>query len=544
MVVTAIAAFAWIDRPVVEKLGGSGLDPRHVAVRFFQDLTPDSSLRWLAQGITRELMHELSSLDTLRVVSASRLESFRDPALTGDSVARALGVGTLIEGTVRVKRATQVEVLVQLIDASNGYRVKSWSFEQPLTEAMSMVDELNFAIVSYLREHVGAAIGDYDRRSEARDIAVWRAVQDAEDLFAEGTRLSRIGRSQPAWTILERADSLLVVVARREPSWAAPWLLRARVARAAFLALSLRERVGGQKEGSAGLIEVGLATLARGQDYARHAELLDSTLVDARSLLAYFHYLRWQISGQAQRSADLDSAEVMAHRVVREHRSQALAWFVISRIHRYRGQSASADSAAERAYHSDPFLQEARRVIADMIERRLETGRTKDAIDLCSAARTRYLDDKEVPECHLAILGWTATSRDSIAAAWREIAMIENGQVLSVAAGRTMRRMYAAAIAARAGLSDSARAIIATAYATRGANRADSTRSAIAEAWVHLLLKDRAAAVRVLDSLLKSQPAQWPAVSRYPWFASLRRDSAFLAPLRDCVLNNTTCEAR
>jgi len=521
LLAAAWGVFSSRGDPLARATPPSALDPRNVAVTFFEDLTPDSSLRWLARGLTRDLIHELSSLDTLRVVSATRVQQLRGPNLTPDSIARLLDVGTLIEGTVRIMRSQQVEVLIQLTDASRDFRVRSWSFKHPLSEAISMMDELHFAISSHLREQLGAAAGSFDRRSTVRDLASWRMVQQAEELFEDGARLGRYGSSVAAWSKLSEADSLLAQAARRSPRWADPWILRARIARSAFLALTLTEPVSGQQPGSAGMVAVGLNKLTEGLGHAEQALRLVPTSGEAQTFKAYFHFMRWQIQGQATPSEDLAAAERIVQVVVREHPEQALAWVLLSRVHRFRGAAVAADSAARRAYEADPFLAEARRVIADLVERHLESGRIEAARRLCEDSRRRYADDREVPDCRLEILGWTAGQSDSVRAAWEELRDIEASAIPAASTSWTMRRMYVAVIAARAGLRDSAYAIVRRAYAERGANRADSVRAAMAEAWIHLVAGDSARAAQKVDSLLRASPAQRQRVLAHPWFRAM-----------------------
>jgi hypothetical protein len=157
----------------------------------------------------------------------------------------------------------------------------------------------------------------------------------------------------------------------------------------------------------------------------------------------------------------------------------------------------------------------------------LERGRFAEARELCATARQTYHDDRELVQCRLVILAWSADHRDSVAAAWRELASIEALGFPELAINWTTRRMHVAAVAARAGLADSAIAIVARAYATRGVLRPDSTSVAIAEAWIRLLTGDRNAALHVIDSLVSADGGLRERFATHPWFGSLRGDPRF-----------------
>ncbi|HMG19191.1 MAG TPA: serine/threonine-protein kinase, partial [Gemmatimonadales bacterium] len=95
--VAALVAAGWIvlgphgnARPTG---GARATDLRHVAVLYFQDLSADSSLGFLADGLTEGLIEQLSQVRTLNVVSRNGVLPFRRSELPRDSIARAVGAG-------------------------------------------------------------------------------------------------------------------------------------------------------------------------------------------------------------------------------------------------------------------------------------------------------------------------------------------------------------------------------------------------------------------------------------------------------------------
>ena len=267
------------------------------------------------------------------------------------------------------------------------------------------------------------------------------------------------------------------------------------------------------------MVAVGLRKLTEGQRVADRALSLSPESGEAKTLKAYFHFMRWQITEQRTPSSDLDTAEALVRGVVAAPTQQALAWVLMSRIHRFRGESGPADSAAQRAFRTDPFLVEGRRAIVDVIRNHLEAGRPEEARRLCIETRDRYLDDREIPECRLEIMGWTASHPDSVESGWRELRLIEGAASPAASTTWTMRRMFVAAIAARSGMRDSAYSIVDRAYQERGSNRADSVRAAMAEVGISFLLADTLRAKTKLDSLVETLPSARRRLASHPWFA-------------------------
>ena len=75
------------------------VDPNRIAVMYFENRSGSDSLGYLADGLTEALIHELSGVKPLQVISSNGVAPFRKAAATPDSIGRALKVGTLVEGT-------------------------------------------------------------------------------------------------------------------------------------------------------------------------------------------------------------------------------------------------------------------------------------------------------------------------------------------------------------------------------------------------------------------------------------------------------------
>ena len=116
LLVGGALALGWArfrNRPVD---GNSGLDPTHVAVLYFDDLSDGARLGPVASGLTEDLIDRLSQVEALHVITPGGVRPFRGAAVSPDSIARSLQVGTLVAGSVS-RSQDQLRVTIRLVDA-------------------------------------------------------------------------------------------------------------------------------------------------------------------------------------------------------------------------------------------------------------------------------------------------------------------------------------------------------------------------------------------------------------------------------------------
>ena len=103
--------------PVVPEEGGPA--PSSIAVLYFEDLSPDGSLEYVAAGLTEGLIDKLSRVPGLSVVSRNGMARYRGTDISRDSIARALDTGSLVAGGVERVRE-RLRVTVRLVDGLSG----------------------------------------------------------------------------------------------------------------------------------------------------------------------------------------------------------------------------------------------------------------------------------------------------------------------------------------------------------------------------------------------------------------------------------------
>ncbi len=99
----------------------TGPDPRNIAVLYFDDQSAERNLGYLADGFTEALIGELSRVQGLKVISRNGVLPYQGQRVSPDSISRALGVGTLVEGTIQ-QSGDRLRINVSLVNAADGAR--------------------------------------------------------------------------------------------------------------------------------------------------------------------------------------------------------------------------------------------------------------------------------------------------------------------------------------------------------------------------------------------------------------------------------------
>jgi TolB-like protein len=124
-------------------------DAASVAVLPFVDMSEAHDQEYFADGLSEEILNALAAIPGLFV--PARTSSFQFKGKRGDvaKFAALLGVASVLEGSVR-KSGNRVRITAQLINARDGYRLWSQTFDRELTDIFAIQEEISRAIADAL----------------------------------------------------------------------------------------------------------------------------------------------------------------------------------------------------------------------------------------------------------------------------------------------------------------------------------------------------------------------------------------------------------
>lgn len=126
-----------------------------VAVLPFKDLSVDKSLGYLGEGVANDVIAILSRFSDIAVVSRTSSFAYQDKEGDIRQIGRELGVGYVVEGSVR-KEGERVRIVAQLVNAKTGDHVWADRFDKSGTDPWALQDELTGKIVGAMTGEFGA----------------------------------------------------------------------------------------------------------------------------------------------------------------------------------------------------------------------------------------------------------------------------------------------------------------------------------------------------------------------------------------------------
>jgi len=151
------------------------LDKPSLAVLPLSNLSGDPAQDYFSDGITGDIIAELSRFRSLFVVARHSSFAYREKTTEIKRVGRELGVRYVAEGSVR-KIGNRVRVTVQLLDAASGYHLWTERYERELDDIFALQDEIVRAIVAALPGRLEDAGREIARRKPTSSITAYDLV--------------------------------------------------------------------------------------------------------------------------------------------------------------------------------------------------------------------------------------------------------------------------------------------------------------------------------------------------------------------------------
>jgi adenylate cyclase len=125
-------------------------DKPSIAVLPFANISGDPEQEYFADGITEDIIIDLSKVSTLNVLSRNTTFTFKGKAVEIGQIAQRLKVGYVVEGSVR-KAGGRVRITAQLIDASKDSHIWGERYDRHLNDIFALQDEIAQTIVAALK---------------------------------------------------------------------------------------------------------------------------------------------------------------------------------------------------------------------------------------------------------------------------------------------------------------------------------------------------------------------------------------------------------
>jgi len=146
-----------------------------IAVLPFQNMSGDPAQDYFSDGITEDIITELSRFRSLFVVARNSSFSLRGNTVDVTDVGRRLGVRYVVEGSVR-KAGNRVRVTIQLLEAASRNHLWGERYDRELEDIFLVQDEITRAIVSTLPGRLEDATRAIAKRKQTSNITAYDLV--------------------------------------------------------------------------------------------------------------------------------------------------------------------------------------------------------------------------------------------------------------------------------------------------------------------------------------------------------------------------------
>ena len=291
-------------------------DKPSIVVLPFLNLSGDAEQEYFSDGITEDLITDISKLSGLFVISRNSAFLYKGKAARPEHVSKELGVRYMLEGSVR-KANNRVRITAQLIDATTGYHLWAERYDRELQDIFAVQDEVTQKIVTALKVTLTPSEEERAHRVPTKNLVAYDFFLRGLEYHAQRTQEA----NSKARQMFEQATAL-------DEQFAAAYAMLGRT----YLT-ELAFQLGNRDAAATQLFA-----------FAQRAVTLDDTLPIAHETLAYAYL------GQKQ----FDQAIAAAQRAIALDPNSADAHVTLGEVLCFAGRPGEALTLVEQAMRLNP----------------------------------------------------------------------------------------------------------------------------------------------------------------------------------------------
>jgi serine/threonine-protein kinase len=450
-----------------------------VAVLPFSNLSPDPENEFFADGITEDVIAQLSKIRSLRVIGRGSVMRFKHREVSPREVGETLDVATVLEGSVR-RAGSRVRIVSRLLDIETDRQLWSETYDRELTDIFAIQSDVAMQIASALETELSQEERRQIRKEPTADV-------EAYQLYLLGQHCIHRWTGQGVSQGLVHLEQAVA----RDPAYA---LAHAAMAKA-YIDIGL---------GVVGSVPPDVA-FAKARSATARALELDPGLAEGHAVLGHLKYIR---------DFDWAGAEAELKLAIELNPNSGEAYDIYGLLLAAQERYDEALEAQRRAHELDPLAHR-----MDLVTTHLRAGHYDEALDAVTGV---LAVEPHLPLAH-ATLGWvhllSGRAEQGIAALTRAVELSPDSTLYRAQLGQAL---------ARTGQPDRARAILGELQALS----AERYVSPYHLAYVHVGLGQHEEALDLLEQMYEQRAGAIFGIKGSFLFAPLRGHPRFQALLR------------
>ena len=289
-----------------------------IAVLPFENLSDDPNQEFLADGITEDIITDLSRVSRIRVISSSASGRYKGKDVIPQHLGEELTVDYILQGNIR-RIGDVLRVNAQMVDTKTGFNHWAKRYDRKVTEIFEIQDEVSSSVIGVF----DIALSDFEKKGLAH---VTTKNIKAYDYFQEGRRASNEHTKES----YDKAISAYLKAIETDESYG-----RAYGAMGYVMASKFRR----------GWTDTPSETLDRALELAKTGVQLDNTIPQTYWSLGYVYLMR----------KELDKAEEAVANAIKVAPGHSDAYGLQALISNNRGEPKKAIEYARKGMELNPF---------------------------------------------------------------------------------------------------------------------------------------------------------------------------------------------
>jgi TolB-like protein/Tfp pilus assembly protein PilF len=209
VIVSAIAGFFLLPH-----ISSAHKIDKSIAVLPFENLSDDKENAYFADGVQDDVLTNLSKIGDLKVISRTSVMPYRGKASNVREIGKALGVGAILEGSVR-RVGNRVRVNVQLICADTDEHIWAEDYDRELTDVFAIQTDLAQKIAQALQAKLSPGEKSQMERKPTENGEAYLAFVQAHNLSCAFEDLEKLKQSEQLYQrAIELDPNFAVAIAR------------------------------------------------------------------------------------------------------------------------------------------------------------------------------------------------------------------------------------------------------------------------------------------------------------------------------------------
>jgi adenylate cyclase len=290
-----------------------------IVVLPFKNLSDDPQQEYFSDGITDDIITDLSQVGALRVVARQSAYHYKDSDISLDDIARDLGVLYVVEGSVQ-KAGKRIRINVQLTDVEKGKHLWAERFDREVNNVFAIQDEITRRIIDAMFVTLSDQVSERVLTRTTNNF-------EAYDTFLRGLQHSR-NRTKEGYELTKEAYKRAIEL---DPNYA-----RVYGAMAVALTFAYRNQWTNLSIGEA---------RERALMLANKAIALDQSVPQIYWALGFVRVIR----------KEYEQAEAAAKQTIKLSRNYADGYGLLAFIANWRGKAAEAEHYIKKAMELNPY---------------------------------------------------------------------------------------------------------------------------------------------------------------------------------------------